>query len=494
MSYNNCKNIDIPSNPIKKLTQFGVVIIASVFALSVFSCDKEVTVQVYPEPSNGKIIINSAPESALIFVNGKNTGRYTPDSLTYFEDGNYNITLKKKYFRDTSIVVSIQNEAAVNVFIDYYSNPSMFGGLSLNSNPPGATIVLNDSVLNISTPAVINGLFPGEYTVTLKLVNYRDALLNSVVQSGINGNYFATLRDTSVWVDYQMTNSKIPSNMLKCITIDNQNIKWIGSSDKGLIKYDEIEFTSFNVSNSGIPGNNVNCISVSPDNRLWVGTTNGIGIFNGSSWIIYNQSNSPLESNIINSINFDNSGITWIGTSTGLFKFDGVNWQRYYNSKIGLWVNDIEFAPDKIWIASDETGIISLADDSLTYYPDSIFNYPSPRISSSAIENTGRVWFCHQPDSRLVSGVSYFNGTNFNSILFSSSNVAVNHITIDNFSNKWISTFDGLYRLNINNASNLYSTINSLISSNRVTSSIFDMNGVIWLTTSGGGLNKLKSY
>ncbi len=492
MNCSNYKKTVIKSAALKRLYQFGLLYTTCVFALSVFSCDKEVTVQPYPEPSNGKIIINSAPQNALILVNGRNTGRYTPDSLSYFEDGNYTITLKKKYLKDTSFVVSILNEATVNIFIDYYSNPAMFGGLSLNSNPPGAAILLNDSVLNINTPAVITGLFPGEYEITLKLVNYRDVIINSVVQSGISGNYFATLRDTSEWVDYQISNSQIPSNLLKCITIDNHNIKWIGSIDKGLVKFDENEFINFNITNSGIPGNNVNCVSVAPDNRLWVGTNNGIGIFNGSSWTVYNQNNSPLESNIINSIHFDNLGVTWIGTSTGLFKFDGVNWQRYHNSQIGLWVNDIEFAPGKIWIASDETGIISLEGDSLKYYPENIFNYPSRRVSSTAIEKNGRVWFCHQPDSRLISGVSFFNGTTFNSILFSSSNVAVNHITIDNFSNKWISTFDGLYRLNISNVSKLYSTINSLISSNKITSSAVDNNGVIWITTSGGGLNKFK--
>lgn len=473
------------------------IIPVSILLLISISCDKDVSVTpLDPEPSKGKILVNSTPENALIFVNGRNTGRYTPDSLTFYDDGIYNITLKKKYFKDTTFVVTLTEEETKEIFIDYLANPFMYGNLRLTSNPSGATIVLNDSTLAVKTPITLNNLLPGEYSVTIKFLNHRDVTLDAVVQSSNLSTYFSMLRDTSQWVDYQIFNSQIPSNSLRYITIDNNNIKWIGSSDRGLIRYDEIEFSFYSTSNSGIPGNIVNCISMSPDNNIWVGTTAGLGIFNGSSWITYNMNNSPLVSNMINSVEFDDQGNAWIGTSAGLFKFDGVNWKRYYDQQLGLWVSDTKITSDKIWIASGETGVIALSftGDSLIYYSGTIYNYPTLKLSSCAIDNFGNVWFAHQPDSTLRSGISYYNGSSFTSYLIGSSNIAVNHIKTDNNNNKWISTYDGLLHFNNTNTSKLYSTLNSLISNNRVTCTAVDANGVVWMTTASGGLNKLKNY
>jgi ligand-binding sensor domain-containing protein len=93
-----------------------------------------------------------------------------------------------------------------------------------------------------------------------------------VVQSSIQSSYNEELRDTSVWVDYQTFNSDIQSNSLTAIAIDNDNVKWIGSLDQGLIRYDETSFISYNMTNSSIPSNRINCISIDNQNRIWVGT------------------------------------------------------------------------------------------------------------------------------------------------------------------------------------------------------------------------------
>ncbi len=181
-----------------------------------------------------------------------------------------------------------------NLSIDITSNPSMYGKLLLTTAPAGASIIINDSLLNQVTPTTIQNLLPGLYTVKFSLFNYRDRLIQAIVESGKSSSYTETLRDTSVWIDYQVFNSGIQSNSLTAIAVDQNNVKWIGTLDKGIIRYDELNFVSFNTANSSIPDNRINCISIDPQNRVWVGTDFGIGIFDGSGWTVYNRNNSGL--------------------------------------------------------------------------------------------------------------------------------------------------------------------------------------------------------
>ena len=174
----------------------------------------------------------------------------------------------------------------------------MYGNLNLITVPEGASIIFNDSVLSQVTPITLQNLLPGLYHVKFSLFNHRDKLIPVIVESNISNSYTEALRDTSVWVDYQVFNSGIQSNSLTAITVDQNNVKWIGTLEKGLIKYDEVNFVSFNTANSSIPDNRINCISIDPQNRVWVGTDYGIGVFDGISWTVYKRNNSGLTSEI----------------------------------------------------------------------------------------------------------------------------------------------------------------------------------------------------
>ncbi len=112
-------------------------------------------------------------------MNDKNTGRLTPDSVSYIEAGEYEITLKKKYYKDTSVVVLLGEDEKQNLNIDILSNPSMYGNLKLVTQPAGASISFNDSVLNRVTPMTFQNLLPGIYTVKFSLYNLKDKVITS---------------------------------------------------------------------------------------------------------------------------------------------------------------------------------------------------------------------------------------------------------------------------------------------------------------------------
>jgi len=469
----------------------GAVIICTLILTA--GCDKEISRSpVETEAPKGFIFVNSYPEGFTIFQNSRNTGRYTPDSISFIEAGTYVITLKKKYFRDTTIAVNLGEDEKINLFVDIASNPSMYGGLYLQSLPAGVNVSVNDSALNKVTPLLLENLLPGEYGIRFSKINFRDSEIIAVVQSSTLNSYTEQLRDTSEWIDYQVFNSGIQSNSLSAIAVDNNNVKWIGSLDNGLIRYDEINFTNYNVSNSSIPSNIINCISIDNLSNVWVGTDKGIGVFNGSSWITYDVNNSGLSSHYINVIKFDESGNTWIGTSANIVKFDGVNWTLYNDNSGVDWIEDFHIEEqNKIWLGTKAAGIFILQDNSYSNFSKIQYSYPTYSISSVSPDNSGYLWFTFLPDTSGRGGISYWDGSSFNNLFPGTSGIRIDHLFIDGSDNKWLSTSEGLLYMDVS-VTQFYTTSNSLISSNIAVASVEDKNGNIWITTSGGGLNKYK--
>jgi streptogramin lyase len=472
----------------------SAVLIFSLLLLFFPGCDKEVSrTPVEPPPPQGFIFINSIPEGFTIFQNDRNTGRITPDSISYIETGNYKITLKRKYFKDTSFVVTLNENEKLNLHVDLISNPSMYGNLFLQTQPDGAEIILNDSSINKITPQTLQNLFPGEYQIKFRLFNHRDTEITAIVQSSQTNNYVEELRDTSEWVDYKTFNSGIQSNSLTAIIIDNMNNKWIGTLDAGLIKYDEQVFTNYNTSNSSIPANKINCIQTDNQNRTWVGTDFGIGIFDAGSWTVYNRNNSGLTSEFINSIKFDNNGAAWIGTAANLVKFDGASWTVYNEPSGKDWIIDLLIEDvNKIWLGSKSDGIRIFENEAFDSLLQIEYGYPSNTITSIAADNFTNIWFCFMPDTAGRGGLSKWDGNTFINFLFGTPQNSINNIFIDSQNNKWLASSEGFVLFDEQNNTTLFNTLNSLISANNVSASVRDQEGNVWITTVAGGLNKYK--
>jgi len=476
----------------------GIFLLALILWLVILliRCDKEVSRSpVESEAPKGFIYINSTPSGFTIFQNGRNTGRLTPDSISYIDAGIYEITLKKKYFKDTSVVVNLLEDEKLSVYVDILSNPSMYGGVYLQTIPPGANITFNDSVLNKVTPLIIQNLLPGEYRVKFDLFNHRDSEIKVIVKSSQRANYTQALRDTSVWVDYQVFNSGIQSNSLISIAIDNNNVKWIGTLDRGLIKYDGVNFINYNKSNSQIPGDRVNCVTIDDRNRVWVGTDDGIAIFDGNSWIVYNESNSGLTNSYINKIRFYNNGTAWIGTAGNLVKFDGINWSVYDQPAGKDWINDIYIENEnKLFLGTKMDGIFLFENQTFTWLRWFDYIYCTMTVTSIEKDKFNEVWFCFNPDTIHLSGISIWNGSTFTNIHFGTLQMQYNfsNIFIDDENNKLIATSIGLVIYDNQNISTFYNTSNSLISSNNVSASAVDSRGDIWILTVSAGLNKYR--
>jgi len=133
----------------------------------------------------------------------------------------------------------------------------------------------------------------------------------------------------------------IYGNKLFCLTEDQDGEIWIGSDDGVFVIYNPgniFNGGNFDAQRIIIPRNDgsglgdillenefVKCIAVDGDNNKWIGT-DGAGVFciseDGLNEIYhFTEENSPLFSNLISSIAINDNGEVFIGTSKGIVSF-----------------------------------------------------------------------------------------------------------------------------------------------------------------------------
>lgn len=78
------------------------------------------------------------------------------------------------------------------------------------------------------------------------------------------------------WISYDSANSRLPSNQVNCLHLDENGVLWIATT-KGLCRYDEVHH-SFVTYHLDAPSNNIQCI-LEINGQLWLTTTNGLICF-----------------------------------------------------------------------------------------------------------------------------------------------------------------------------------------------------------------------
>lgn len=147
--------------------------------------NSNVSEDIYLFESNpqGKIILDSNPSGAQIFLENKNTGNVTPDTLENLARGNYNFKLKLNLYDDFDIPITLNKDQIItrNSQLNIAGTSS---GLIIQSSPSGASIEINGEEINQFTPFTLKPIVAGNYNIKLSLQNYRDTTVAVNVLSG----------------------------------------------------------------------------------------------------------------------------------------------------------------------------------------------------------------------------------------------------------------------------------------------------------------------
>jgi len=109
---------------------------------------------------------------------------------------------------------------------------------------------------------------------------------------------------------------------VSCITqiiVDQRNNLWIASTNHGLIKYDNGQFTSYTTDNSDIPNNSIYDIKADKEGNLWLASGRYLVKFNQETFTKYEH---PDIRSWIHCLSIEDNGDVWIGThEDGFFLF-----------------------------------------------------------------------------------------------------------------------------------------------------------------------------
>ncbi len=108
-----------------------------------------------------------------------------------------------------------------------------------------------------------------------------------------------------------------------CMHFDIENNLWFGvlsrknvapESGDGLYKYDGEIFTNYNIYNSKLPSNSIIDIAIDKHNNKWIGMySGGLARLNqNNEWKIFNKDNTPMPFEAIEHIVVDNSDNIWM--------------------------------------------------------------------------------------------------------------------------------------------------------------------------------------
>jgi hypothetical protein len=476
-----------------------IIICLSVLYFIGIHCQKEVSVSPEESPIHkGFINIESNPTNAKIFLNDKNTGRITPDSLRWLEAGKYKLTLKLNNWADSVFYISIDEIRRDSLYIDFTRDSAMCGTLEVKTTPAGATIFINSENSGKVTPATISNLLPGEYNIGFLKERYWYDTVNVTIMSNRTTAVQRVLADTAVWIVYKKSNCQIPSNSILSVAVDNNNIKWVGTVGQGLVSFDDKVWKIFNRDNSPLPDNSINIVFIDKLNNKWIGTINsGLVKYNESTWTIYNTSNSGLPSDMIWGIAEDKNGDLWIATyNKGLAVFDGFSWRVYNSSNTGVPIDNItSLLIDKNgnkWIGTSINGIFKFDGNNWQNY-SSENNWMPDIVTALGTDDTGNIWAGISHYDNFPGGLYKFDEINGWTLFTSYFSDRISCIV--SASNRyWIGSYNNgfgliegrfIYR-------DFYNSSNSPIQTDIVNSIAIDAEGNKWIGTGADGLLKFK--
>ena len=235
----------------------------------------------------------------------------------------------------------------------------------------------------------------------------------------------------------------------------------------------------------GLSQSTVFCILQDSQGFLWFGTEDGLNKYDGYNFTIYKhdpEDPNSIGGNWINALIEDDSGVLWIGTREGgLDRYDrNLNQFTHFrsDSEDTSSLSDNEVTA----IYQDRDGVLWIGTGSgglNGLVPATSSGQALSEAEGSDLENEHFIHYQHNPDDP-------------NSL---SSN-AVSAIFEDQNGVLWIGTEDGgLNRLDSENESwwhyrNVPNNPHSL-SHNNITAIYEDQSGALWVGTNGGGLNRL---
>ncbi|HWQ66085.1 MAG TPA: PEGA domain-containing protein [Methanospirillum sp.] len=131
---------------------------------------------------SGTLAISSKPTGAGIWIDGADTGKISPASISTLTVGQHTIRLTKNGYADYSKTVTIQNGKTTSVSATLLSTG---GSIAALSSPSSAQIFIDNENTGYITPKTITGIPAGQHIISIKKSGYQDWSKTVTVRAGV---------------------------------------------------------------------------------------------------------------------------------------------------------------------------------------------------------------------------------------------------------------------------------------------------------------------
>ena len=289
----------------------------------------------------------------------------------------------------------------------------------------------------------------------------------------------------------------ISGNAIEKILLANNGDVWVGTTRTGLNQHKLVteNFTHLkNRTNTSMKllSNDVISIGVDGDQRLWIGTF-------GEGWAIldiqkqqmnYITAENGLVGNHPKDIVIGNNGFIWLCSEVGITKVNAMTLQvieTYISNNSGFTGGQITSAIDdnkgNLWLGHFGGGFskFTKADSSFTLYNTTNSQLPSDTIDKLLLSTSGDIWIATRSGLVLYSPLndtfSHYPKHN------DGRNYYFNDITLDSDGSMWIASPKGVHRFN---TSTMLYEKNIAIVNEPTYKLLTDLNGFSWLSTNNG--------
>jgi len=286
--------------------------------------------------------------------------------------------------------------------------------------------------------------------------------------------------------------ASLSDRWISSIVEDQAGYLWIGTRQGGLNRYDPrnekfTQFTHDDKRPDSLRDNHVNTLFIDHDNRLWVGTMHGLDLFDSNRGTFNHYLTFATQPNGSSGLNIsvihqDKSGQFWIGTlGNSLIKFDAQNntFAAYPNSSD----NQSTISSDYVTaIVEDFSSILWIGTrNGLNRFDKSTGRFD--RFQKTTLNPETTLTDDQEP---MPQGAEELPDRNITSN-------SVSSLLFDASGNLWVGTDQGLNRFKPGIGFIHYlndPTYSKSLSKNEVTTLYEDRSGTIWIGTRAGGVNR----
>jgi len=299
----------------------------------------------------------------------------------------------------------------------------------------------------------------------------------------------------------------LSSNSIQTIYKDSDGLLWIGTTD-GLNVYDGEKFFIFKHNpkdSNSISDNIINCILEDYLGNIWIGTNFGLNKFNKNTneftRFYSNKNKNSLNSNVIRSLYEDYTTTLWIGTDGGLNKYLRIYnyFKNFYNGSnkkasqiLSIYPITIEDKPHLLLTTNYGVYRFDKSKESIHYFSEhqdlKEYSFPNAAIEEDHIlfSTWGRGLFYLDLKTNKLENITEELGLTEHPL---------SKIVKINKNEYWVSSsIKGLYRVNVKTrtAEHLNKSLNeNSLNSNSIQTLNLTTDGLLWIGTQYGGLNKL---